>query len=164
MSEDKLSEKVLWPDWYRWLSLHSALLPLLPCFTLRTGQTPVHRKPGLLNGRFAEESPLTGYEPDAPVEVSSTEVAPTSYLQGKEALDRLGVFQKCEAHERCLGAPKFEDRFEEETLQQERCARRDAREIAKHVHQFKDEDKATFYSPSEVWSHPALSSTNPDEK
>ena len=32
---------------------------------------------GLFFGRFAEQSPLTGYQPSAPVEVSSTEVPPT---------------------------------------------------------------------------------------
>ena len=30
---------------------------------------------GLLFGRMAEQSPLAGYEPNAPVDVSSTEVA-----------------------------------------------------------------------------------------
>ena len=35
---------------------------------------PCAPQSGLLFGRFAEKSPLTGYEPNAPVEVSSTEV------------------------------------------------------------------------------------------
>ena len=34
-----------------------------------------------------------------------------------------GVFQKCEPHERGLCAPRFEERSQEETLHQERCAR-----------------------------------------
>ena len=33
-----------------------------------------------------------------------------------------------------LGAPKSEDRTQEETLQQERCARREAWDLAKHVY------------------------------
>ena len=40
-------------------------------------------------------------------------------------------------------------------MQQERCARRDAWEMAKHVHKLEEKD----YSPSEVWSLPAPSST-----
>ena len=41
-----------------------------------------------------------------------------------------GVVQMCEPHERSLCAPNFEDRSQEETLQQEGCAHRDAWEMA----------------------------------
>ena len=41
-----------------------------------------------------------------------------------------GVTQHSNPHERSPHAPKFEDRSEEETMQQERCARRVARKIA----------------------------------
>ena len=37
-------------------------------------------------------------------------------------------------------------------------------EMAKHVHKFKEKDKATFYSLSEVWLSPAPSSTELEEK
>ena len=47
---------------------------------------------------------------------------------------------------------KFEDRSEEETLKQERCARRDAWKMSKSILKLKEKDRATFYSPSEVWS------------
>ena len=30
-------------------------------------------------------------------------------------------------------------------------------EMAQHVHKFEEKDKATFYSPTEVWSLPATS-------
>ena len=37
-----------------------------------------------------------------------------------------GVTEKCEPHDRSPGAPRFEERTRDETLQQERCARRAA--------------------------------------
>ena len=49
-------------------------------------------------------------------------------------------------------------RTQEETLQQERCAGREAWDLAKNVHKLNDKDKTTFFSPSEVWSSPAPSS------
>ena len=75
-----------------------------------------------------------------------------------------GVIQKCEPHESIPYALKFDDRTQEATLQHERCVRRDAWEMAKNAHKLKDEDKATFYSPSEVWSLPAPSSKKPEER
>ena len=51
----------------------------------------------------------------------------------------------------CPSAPKFGDRSEKETLKQERCARRDAWEMAKSIFKLKEKDKATFHTPSEVW-------------
>ena len=41
---------------------------------------------GLLLGRFAVQSPLTGYEPNASVEVSSTEVTPTLFPSRKGSI------------------------------------------------------------------------------
>ena len=74
-----------------------------------------------------------------------------------------GVIEKCEPHERSPYAPQFEDRTQEETLQQERCARWQSQEMAKHVRKLNDKDTATFFSPAEVWSLPAPSSKNPEE-
>ena len=42
-----------------------------------------------------------------------------------------GIIQKCAPHERGSCAPKFEDRSHEETLNQERCARKAAWDFAK---------------------------------
>ena len=42
-----------------------------------------------------------------------------------------GIIQKCAPHGRSLCAQKFEDRSHEETLGQERCARKAALELAK---------------------------------
>ena len=38
---------------------------------------PSHGRSASLSGRLAEETPLTGYEPNVTVEVSSAEVTPT---------------------------------------------------------------------------------------
>ena len=75
-----------------------------------------------------------------------------------------GVVQHSEPCERSTYAPKLEDRSQEETLQQERCARRDAWEMAKIFPKLKENDQATFHSPSEVWSLPAPSSTESKER
>ena len=61
-------------------------------------------------------------------------------------------------------AVKFEDRSQEETARQERCARGDAWELARKIYKLKKEDKATFYSPSEEWVLPAASTLNPVER
>ena len=73
-----------------------------------------------------------------------------------------GVMQKYEL-ERIPWAPKFEDRTLQESLQQGRCARREAWNVAKHVCKLKNEDKATF-SPTEAWVMLAPSSKKPDER
>ena len=49
-----------------------------------------------------------------------------------------GVIQKCELHERSPCAPKFEERTQNETLHQERCARRVTRDLAKSVYKLKN--------------------------
>ena len=45
--------------------------------------------------------------------------------------------------------------MQEETLQRERCARREAWDLAKSVFQLNEKDKATFFSLPEVWSSTA---------
>ena len=75
-----------------------------------------------------------------------------------------GVIQKCEPQERNPRAPTFEDRTHQETLQQERCARREAWDSAKSVYKLKTKDKATFCSPTEAWVMPAHSSKKPEER
>ena len=44
-----------------------------------------------------------------------------------------GIILKCAPHERILCAQKFEDRSHEETLTQERCARKAAWDLAKNI-------------------------------
>ena len=53
------------------------------------------------------------------------------------------------SHQRSPYAVKFEDRSQEETERQERCARGDAWKIAKNIYKLKETEKATFYSPSD---------------
>ena len=60
-------------------------------------------------------------------------------------------------------APKFEDRSQEETEWQERCAREAAWRLAKSVQKLKEKNKATFFSPSENWCLPA-SNRKPEER
>ena len=49
----------------------------------------------------------------------------------------------------CPGAPKFEDRSQEETEWQEQGAREAAWKLAKSVLNLKERDRATFFSPLE---------------
>ena len=55
-----------------------------------------------------------------------------------------GIIQKCEPHERSPCAPRFEERSQEETLHQERRARRAAWDLAKNIDKLKNAEKATF--------------------
>ena len=52
-------------------------------------------------------------------------------------------------HLHSLYAMKFEDRSQEETERQERCARGDAWRLAKNTFKLKEKDKATFFSPTD---------------
>ena len=63
-----------------------------------------------------------------------------------------GVTQQSEPHECSPSALLFEGKTQEETLQQDRCARRDAWEMSKNVHELEEKDNAEFYSLPEVWT------------
>ena len=60
-----------------------------------------------------------------------------------------------EPHQRSPNAPKFEDRSQEETEWQEQGAREAAWKLAKNVLQFKEQERGTFFSPSEKRCLPA---------
>ena len=66
-----------------------------------------------------------------------------------------GIVQKCAPHERGPCAPKFDKRSHEETLHQERCARKAAWDLAKNIYKLKNSDKTTFYVPGEGRRHDA---------
>ena len=79
-----------------------------------------------------------------------------------------GVFFPCiskrlchsaDTQERNPCAPKFEERRQDETLKQERCAR-----TAKDLYKLREESRDTFYSPAEAWVMLAPSSTTPEER
>ena len=53
----------------------------------------------------------------------------TKFLERRGSIAR--NYPKCELHERSLCAPTFEERSQEETLLQERCAHREAWDLAK---------------------------------
>ena len=75
----------------------------------------------------------------------------------------LGMICPGDPHQRNPNAPKFEDRSQEETEWQERCAREAAWKLAKSVLKSK-EKKAAFFSPSENWCLPAPSTLEPEER
>ena len=60
-------------------------------------------------------------------------------------------------------APKFEDRSQEETEWQERCAREVARRLAESILKSKEKNKVAFFSPSETRCLPA-STLKPEER
>ena len=66
-------------------------------------------------------------------------------------------------HQRNPNAPIFDDRSQEETEWQERCAREAAWKLAKNILKLKEKHKASFLSPSENWCLPE-SSLKPEER
>ena len=76
-----------------------------------------------------------------------------------------GIIQKCAPHGRSPCAPKFGERSHEETLHQERCARKAAWDLTKNIYMLKNSDKATFHIPGEakVMSTP-IASKRPEER
>ena len=76
----------------------------------------------------------------------------------------LGMICPGDPHQRNPNAPKFEDRSQEETEWQERCAREAAWKLAKSIQKLKEKNKAAFFSPSENWCLPAPSTLKPEER
>ena len=110
-----------------------------------------------------------GFQDLEPPKSKSISRKSTRFLGPKRSVERKGpsqgVIQKCEPLTNVvLMLPKFEDRTQELTVQQERFARRNAWELAKNDRMLGHNDKATSYSPSEVWSLPAPSSKKPEER
>ena len=58
---------------------------------------------------------------------------------------------------------KFEDRSQEETEWQERCAREEAWKLAKHIQKLTEKDQTAFFSPSENRCLPAPSAIKSEE-
>ena len=54
--------------------------------------------------------------------------------------------------------------LQEETERQERCARGDAWRLAKNICKVKEQDKATFFSPTDELRLPAASTMKPEER
>ena len=75
----------------------------------------------------------------------------------------LGLICPGEPRRRSPNAPKFEDRSQEETEWQEQGAREAAWRLAKSVLKLKEQERATFFSPSENRCLPA-STLKPEER
>ena len=96
--------------------------------------------------------------------VSSVHARRVTFYKNVGKRPSLGVIQPSYLHERNFFAPKFEDRTLEDTLAKERWARRAAWDLSKNVHKLRgnlDENRATFFSPSEVWCLPTPSTIKP---
>ena len=76
----------------------------------------------------------------------------------------LGIICPGDPHQRNPNAPKFEDRSQEETECQERCAREAAWRLAKHILIVKEKHSTSFFSPSENWCLPAPPNLKPEER
>ena len=76
----------------------------------------------------------------------------------------LGMSCPGDLHQRNTNAPKFEDRSQEETEWQEQGAREAAWKLAKSVLNLKEQERATFFSPSENWCLSAPSTIKPEER
>ena len=75
----------------------------------------------------------------------------------------LGMICPGDPHQRNPNAPKFEDRSQEETEWQEQGAREAAWKLAKNVFKLKEQERVTFFSPSENRCLPA-SPLKPEER
>ena len=76
----------------------------------------------------------------------------------------LGMTCPGDPYQRSPNAPKFEDRSQEETEWQERCAREAAWRLAKNNLKLKERHKTAFFSPSDNWCLPAPSILQPEER
>ena len=76
----------------------------------------------------------------------------------------LGMLCPGDPHQRNPNAPKFEDRSQEDTEWQERCAREASWRLATSVLKLMEKNKAAFLSPSENWCLPAQSNLKPGER
>ena len=85
-------------------------------------------------------------------------------VSGKRKDHRLVKIQVKLLHQRSPYAMKFEDRSQEKTERQQRCARSKAWNLGKNMYKLKEKDKAAFYSPSEEWVLPAAPTKEPGER
>ena len=96
----------------------------------------------------------------SPEELRHSETNPTceiheSYCTSHEKFETIILRSEyiCpgEPHQRSPNAPKFEDRSQDETEWQEQGDREAAWKLAKSVLHLKEQERATFFSPSENW-------------
>ena len=68
------------------------------------------------------------------------------------------------SHQGSPHAVKLEDRFQEKTERQQRCARSKAWDLVKNIYMLKEKDKTAFNFPAEEWVLPAASTKDPEER
>ena len=76
----------------------------------------------------------------------------------------LGMTCPGDPHQRYPNAPKFEDRSQEQTEWEERCAREAAWRLATSIRKLKEKDKKAFFSLSENRCLPSPSTIKPEER
>ena len=76
----------------------------------------------------------------------------------------LGMICPGDPHQRNPNDPKFENRSQEETEWQERCALEAAWRLAQSILKLKEKNKAAFFSPSANWCVPSPSTLKPEER
>ena len=76
----------------------------------------------------------------------------------------LGMICPGDPHQRNPNAPKFEDRSQQETEWQERCAPEAAWKLASNILKLKETHFTVFFSPSENWCLPAPSTLKPEKR
>ena len=82
----------------------------------------------------------------------------------RDQIPSLGMICPGDPQQRNPNAPKFEDRSQEETERQERCAREAEWRLTKSILKLKEKSKAAFLSPSENWCLPAPSNLKSEER
>ena len=117
-----------------------------------------HRATGIL-GDFTEEHKSLGTNS---VQFSKATLRHANIQESKGP--SLGVIQLKNPHQHSPYAPKFEDRSQDETERQERCARGDAWRLAKNICTLKEKDKITYFSLADEWSLLAVSTIKLEER
>ena len=102
-----------------------------------------------LSGYGAAEVVIRASDIRNPIQRSKFTKAMARHTKIGDQNPSLGMIFPNEPHQRCPNAPKFEDRSQEQTEWQEQGAREAAGKLDKSVLKLKDNNTATFFSPSE---------------
>ena len=88
----------------------------------------------------------------------------TTWKFGKERIHRKELRKSVNLETAVRGRQNSSEEHMKKTLQQERCVRRDAKDLTNNVYMLKNKEKATFCSPNEAWVMLAPSSKKPEER
>ena len=95
---------------------------------------------------------------------NSPRVPGTKIKIGKEKVHHEGSSKSVRLMSVVLARQKFGERSREETLHQERCARKAAWDLATNIYELKNLDKTTFYTPIGKRDVGTNHSTRPEER